>query len=468
MACLFTPYYWAAFLPAFLMGSLLLLSRLPEAGYYAIVLLVPFGAYRNIGGEGADLKLHWIIAAMVTAILLLRHMHHKDSIRGISSRLWPFLLLIGIISFISNLYSPYPETAFGDLLRFALGLVFFILGMALINEKGLRTWLPLSLVGGVSIGSLLAVIGYFFHVALFASDVDPGQFTRGTGASIGSNNVALMIIFVFPLLVDRMLYAKTALGRLLAIALILLNSAGLMTTYSRGGALIFTAIVLTLLVRHRALFTPRRMGLFIAGAGTLCVMALAVVPQDYWDRQLSLIEHNDRAINRRTSYIMVAWETIKENPVLGSGMGTFRKIYGKSPVSRTFNLRGLPEERYAHNTYLELAVGTGFTGLAVFLGLLICVLSNFSKAGSIYAALGQTRMASLTRSYRLCFIAMLLYFLIKSAFEHKFFFVILAASQVALNLALQAQVKAQFEAQPSESLTDIDTRTTGAAETADA
>ena len=48
VALLATPYYKFAVLPGVLLLLMLLLGRYPQAGFYLIVFLIPFDAYRAL------------------------------------------------------------------------------------------------------------------------------------------------------------------------------------------------------------------------------------------------------------------------------------------------------------------------------------------------------------------------------------------------------------------------------------
>lgn len=439
---LFTPYYYMALAPGVLLAGAVLLGRAPEFGYYAIIALIPFGHYRSIGAL-QGLKIHWVIAAGVIAILLLRGLIHKKRLSNIGSNLWGPLAVLCSVAFVSNLFSDYPATAYRDLVRFVLGLVFFSLGVVLINRDRLRRGVTYAIVFSVGIGAFLAVLGYFFYIPWFAHDATPGDFVRGSGGT-AANNLALMIVFSVPLAVHWLVQSRSFFMKLLFLAVLVIDVLALITTFSRGGALVFSITALFTAFYYRYLVTPRRVG-FILCIGLIVVLtAVAVVPQSYWERQASLVIRTvpDKAIGRRASYLAVGWESFKENPVLGSGLGTFREIYERSDVSRKFNKQGMPEERYAHNTYVEVLVGTGVIGFAVFLVLLLRMALNLFRAKRIFRKLGNNEMVGLTNAYLLSFLSLLLYFFLKSAFEHKFFFVLMAVTQVCVTEALRAEAEA--------------------------
>jgi O-antigen ligase/Flp pilus assembly protein TadD len=89
---------------------------------------------------------------------------------------------------------------------------------------------------------------------------------------------------------------------------------------------------------------------------------------------LSIVDLKDPATRHR----FVMWRTgidiIKEHPLLGTGMGTFKKIHPKyqSRYLRTKKygrFEGL--SRFVHNDYLEITANTGILGLGTFLWLIV-------------------------------------------------------------------------------------------------
>jgi O-antigen ligase len=134
---------------------------------------------------------------------------------------------------------------------------------------------------------------------------------------------------------------------------------------------------------------------------------------------------------RRAAYIDVALQSFKQHPVLGTGPLTFKDVWLNSIMAREFKI----EERPAHNTYLEVLVGSGLVGLIIFLLLLWRALANFSHARRIFRDMGDIEMASLVGAYRLSFISVLIYFFIKSGIDHKLFLLALPLSETALRLA---------------------------------
>ena len=100
-------------------------------------------------------------------------------------------------------------------------------------------------------------------------------------------------------------------------------------------------------------------------AGIIFTTVIAVTPPSYWERQVSLTKWQDSSIGRRQAYLIVGWQSFKEHPFLGSGTGTFRDLYSKSNYARVFAKEGSTTRRFAHNTYVEVLVGSGILGFLI-------------------------------------------------------------------------------------------------------
>jgi O-antigen ligase len=162
-----------------------------------------------------------------------------------------------------------------------------------------------------------------------------------------------------------------------------------------------------------------------------------MTPASYFERQSTILEgaEADKSTRRRTDYLVVGLRSFLKHPILGTGTLTFDKTWVRSEQTLKYDF----VERPAHNTYLEVLVGSGAIGLGLFLMLLLQSFANFSQAKKALIALDQEALASLAGMYRLSLVAVLIYFLFKSGLDHKMFLLILPLSQISLNIANDVQ-----------------------------
>ncbi len=465
-----------ALLPGLILLAVSLLGYFPHLGLYAIVFVFPFGAYRG--------KIHWILGAALLIVACLHYLPRKQWPARLRSNLWPWMIALIAVSFVSACWSPYPGPAFRDLALLIAGASFVALCLLMISPRSFRDTLPLITVISVTLGSLLAVVGYIYDVPLFAANVE--RFKRGFGATVSPNSMAIFIVSAIPFLLYYLFKVRKAGLYLLVVLALVVNLAAIITTYSRGGFWIMLVIVAISLVEFRRHWNIRHAGIVTLCAGFYLVLPSLIDPDsqwyqgsaetahveqvqrnplssqerklppgkdptpktnlDYWERQQSLSRSGDFSVNRRWTYLHVGWEAFLKRPVIGFGPMTFKYIYRDSPrAQQVMKQSGRKNQRVsarvAHNTYLEVLVGSGIVGLVCFLGLIGTALWNLSRAKGRALLRGNPQETLLLAAYRLSFVSMLLYFFIQTMVNHKPFLLFLAISQAALWMTQDREIE---------------------------
>ena len=252
-----------------------------------------------------------------------------------------------------------------------------------------------------------------------------------------------MCVFVIPIMTYWAVLGVTVPRRLIGLGVGFTLVAGVVATESRGGFVNLIAVAVLLLLQYRHYFAPRYLGLVVGGGAALIFAVLVLVPQEYIQRQASLelvVEwmtgdtgeiSEDGALDRRTAYLTVAIEAFPQRPILGSGPDTFQEIWYRSMETRWFDM----ERRPAHNTYIEVLIGTGLVGLASYLVLLAIVFRNYVNAQHMLRQAGEERAAHLVEAYKIAFLAVLMYFFVKSGIDHKYFILAMPLSVAVLRYA---------------------------------
>ncbi len=429
-----TPYPFLALVPAIALPGLLWLGHRDLVPYlfYGIVWLIPFGAYRGLGGEFRLVRVHWIFAIALAAFVLIRILFRKklpDEVRH--GKFWVAVFLFYVVNIFAALGSMFPATSARFMLLLLAGYLLVALGMIVVDQKGFSKTLPHVIVGSIFVGSFLTILGSVFDVQLF---VDPGS-GRAVGAAPDPNNMSLMIIFSLPLVVYFLLTARGIRTRLFMLLVLGVNMGAIIGTFSRGGALVLAFALLLMLWEFRRLIAPRNLGLLLGLGGLAVATFLMLAPESYAQRIQSIHTAEDLPMRRRASYLVAARGLVAERPLLGSGPNTFASRYEQTEIGRIFKREGESGKRKAHNTYVEVLVGSGVMGLTLFLAIIFCALKSFGWARRIFLATGRPEMALLTTAYRTSFLTLLIYLLIYSDVNHKYLLVSLAVSQIALRLA---------------------------------
>lgn len=429
VACLASPYPALAVAPPLGVAAGLIFARWPAIALCIIIALIPYAALRKLGGS---INLPWLLAGGLLALLPLRMAMEKRWPFTAQSAMWPLLLAYLLVNLVSAMVSPFPDEAYKAVTMIAAAQMFIALIISYGTRDLLLTVLPRLVTWSITGGSLLGIVGYVFGIAMFGEDHPDGAAYRANGGAIDPNNQCIMIVFAIPLVVHLAVHAKSRLERLVMSGLVGINVLGVMLTISRSGLMMCMLTLAVLFVRYRALITPRRLGVVVAGGMLGCAVLLAVLPQSFFERQGSLAKWEDRSLSRRSSYLSVAMDAIQQRPILGSGPDTFKEYYAQSDVTRLYTKQADRMQRQAHNTYVEVVVGTGVVGLALYLAILHRAWRHFRMAETAFQTAGEAEAADLMGCYRLGFIVLLLFLLMMTEMYHKYMLLSLGLSQVAL------------------------------------
>jgi O-antigen ligase len=434
-----TPYYLYALLPGPIIIGMLLLGHFPHIGYYLIIFLIPFGAFRGLSTAYPFLKLHWLIGAWIIIIVSFKFLFDRKKPVELTSNLWPWIAVFSAVNLIAAFVSQYQITSFNDIRLLIVGYVlFFALSLVFISRSVFCSKLPVILISSVSLGSLLALVGYFLDIPFFT--IGPDAFKRAIGAATDPNNLSLMVVFIIPLLFYWLFSSPNPVVKWLSSALIILNIMVVILTYSRGGAVVLAITLVLIAIHYLNRFRPKYSGFVMIVIALGIVLTAIYVPSSYWSRIGDITEARDTAIGKRVSYLHVGWDAFKEHPLIGSGPGTFRDFYAETHYSRHFaREKGDPLfRRYAHNTYLEVLVGSGILGLTSFLLILLLTFKNFHAAKRNFQLSRNERMSSLVSAYQLSFISLITYLFLYSNTYNKFLLISLALSSAALKFSQES------------------------------
>ncbi len=438
VAILATPYNYLAVLPGLAILALAILIRYPRSGYYFVLFLIPFGAHRALGTPLGLVRLHWLVAAVIVLGLALQQVARRRLHGHLKTTLWPLLALFTVASVVSTCLSPNREVAIRESLLVVVAWLFVAISLVFVSGQGFRRTLPALIGWSVGLSSLLAVLGYFFRVPGLVELTPTGEAGRAAGGSTDPNQLAVLIAFAAPFIVHKIVHDRGVCRRVLNVGLLAICLAALVSTFSRSGAIIFGLTALLMLAHHTRRLTPRHLGFITLGVPVAIVVLAVAVPRTYWERQRSVADTADRSIGRRASYLDVGYEALKQRPLFGHGPGAFSEIYARSEHARRYTRNPESYVRDAHNTYVEVLVGTGIVGALIYLAILWRALRDFRRAQRRAEQQGETGLAALIGTYQIAFIALLLFIALISNFFNKHLLLTLALSQVALRITRPA------------------------------
>lgn len=422
------------------LGGLLVLYRRPAWGLLAVIAFVPFeGLFKD-----SDLSAAKVIGAGLLLVLSLQLASGQLQGERLRSNLWPLLLAFLACYGLSFWASESALMSAQHLRELSIGLLLFVMTLLIGRELNL-TWMARLVC--ISVAATCAM-------AMFSSKYqDQG---RASGLLDDPNVFALLIAFAVPLAIWLLLNSQDFRQRLLWLVCTVLLLAGMTKTESRSGLVVLLISLGIGLYHYRVQLTrvrPRHLGVLMLGLALLLPVVAAVLPASYIERIASLSvlksgasSHEDDSLGRRASYIVVGSKMIRENPLLGSGPGTFPLHYATTGYAKAFSANRKVTDLYrrAHNTYLELFSEIGIPGGVLFVGLIALALRNLWCARAAWLQQHDVARADLLTHLSMSMLSLGLFLMFLSAPNHKYLWIMLALSWV---LRSQAEAAGRLEPQ---------------------
>jgi O-antigen ligase len=232
----------------------------------------------------------------------------------------------------------------------------------------------------VGIFIALSIWGLIQYTTGYAYLISMGH--RANSIFITPNTFAASInIILLPTIVLYLIGSKSS--RYLFIPLLILFSA-LLVTQSRGGwvAFVSSIILISILIKFLSIKLGRiRLKKLTIGL-TIVFVAYNVINLIEYDRFSSDYSINEdfkhlirsdsivSTMSQRYKLYGIAWQQIKQNPLLGHGFHTYQ--YYKSRDHQASYVGDVT--RFAHNDYLQLWMETGVFGVVLFIMLFIVMV----------------------------------------------------------------------------------------------
>ncbi|MDY7011982.1 MAG: IctB family putative bicarbonate transporter [Cyanobacteriota bacterium] len=284
---------------------------------------------------------------------------------------------------IATVLSPVKAAALSGLIKLTLYLFLFVLAARVLRNPRLRNWTIAALL---LVGLAVSVYGIrqeIFGVEALATWNDPtSEFADDTRvySYLGNPNLlAGYLLAAIALSVSALLVWQGWLPKALAGVMLVVNSACLFYTDSRGGWLavlaLFAAFCLLLYFWWRRdlprfwqkWFLPIAFGL----SAVLLLSAIAAV-EPLRLRVMSIFAGRDDSSNNfRINVWHAVFRMIRDYPLfgIGPGNGTFNAVYPRYMQTGFTALS-------AYSIFLETIVEIGFIGFAVFLWTIVVTLDR--------------------------------------------------------------------------------------------
>jgi putative inorganic carbon (hco3(-)) transporter len=315
-----------------------------------------------------------------------------DNNKFLATPIHLLLLLYWGISVIATAFSPVKTEALSGLIKLTLYLLLFALFSLVFQSEKLKNWIITVFLHVSLLVSGYGVRQQFVGVKQLATWNDPTSLlaneTRVYSYLGNPNLLAAYLLPAIALSLAAIFIWRGYLPKALAITMVIVNTACLFFTDSRGGWLGMVGIIGVLLLGLRywyneylpSFWQKWLLPIVLGSLGIVLVIGLIFV-EPLRLRILSIFAgRQDSSNNFRINVWSSVIEMIKDRPIIGIGPGNkaFNTIY---PLYMKQNYTALS----AYSIYLETAVETGLIGLSCFLWIILVTINQvFIKLKSAF------------------------------------------------------------------------------------
>ena len=301
---------------------------------------------------------------------------------------------------LSSFFAYWPAISWAKFMDyFNWVVVFFILTQTVTNRKRFFILLLIFLVASFKLSfygaKTFALRGFSFADWGLAG---PRGFFQNPG------ELAIQMLVFAPIALFFISGIKPYLKRWQTYLLYLMPITAALTvigTNTRGGQLALAAQVLALVMttKHRI-----KMLIVIAVIG---LIGLQLLPEQQKTRFVTA--GDDLTSVQRLLYWKHGWQMIKDHPTLGVGYFNFPAYYTKNH-SEDIVLEMLKEKgaELPHNIFIQVGTDTGFSGLAVFIWLMLGSFLTMRKLQKDAEKTGDTFVSNLTKGMNVALIGYIL------------------------------------------------------------
>ena len=295
------------------------------------------------------------------------------------------LILFSLVLVFSLFISKTKTVSLQEFIIFSSYILIFFLITNNLNEKAdFNSFIHLFFIIS-SLVSIYTIIQYYGFDP-YLSDL------HSLTSTIGQKNwISNYLAMIFPAMFSYFLLEKSIKNKILYFILLSILYATLMICQSRG---IWISITITAILAVYIIFKLKFYEIFKINKKWLVLLLITflvittiystdnplnksaiTVPQ----RAISTFDEQDPSINTRLLFWKTTLEIIKDRPIFGSGIGTFKINYlnyqAEYLKNNPYYIQYSGKTREAHNEYLQMWAELGIIGLGIFIGIILMFYS---------------------------------------------------------------------------------------------
>jgi len=364
-----------------------------EVSIIALVILVPIAFYPRC--ITVFLPAKETVSAVIILLALMfwgLKIISREEIKFTSTPLNLPILSFIAICVLSLIWSNSFFVSLKELPLFLAGpLLYFVITNSINDERQINRILDILLI----VGSLFGIYGIFQY-----NGIDFSFWARNIGRQqvfglFGNvNYFAEFLIVPLPIAVSLFFASRNKFKKILLLIATLAMGTSLIATFTRGSYLSFGVSLIfmffLLLISRGKNFIKNNKKIFIILVAIIIITFLFVVPTPLNKSGTVISKINSRisvtqltqssSIKRRIAIWKFTVLMIKDHPLLGSGIGSYK--YNTLRYQAEFFAQGENRSLYphgfadkAHNEYLQLWAELGIIGLGIFIWLIISYFS---------------------------------------------------------------------------------------------
>jgi len=349
------------------------------------MILVPLFLNKNIysfrTNQEAVLKLLVIIAVF---LWLSRTINNKGFLWYKNSLNLPVFIFIFVMSISLLISETLAVSSKGYMIFLSYFIIYFLIINNVNNQEQFFSFIKLFFIISFIV-AIYALMQYY--------DFDPyfKEFNDIT-STIGQKNwISNYLVMAFPLIFSYFLLQRIKRNKIFFFLLLSIIYTTLVICQGRG---IWISIISTVLIGIFLIFKFKLFKIFQNNRNWLFLLILTfllitiiystdnplnksviTVPQ----RAISTFDEQDPSVNTRILLWKNAVEMIKDRPLFGSGIGTFKMKYLNYQAEflreNPYYIKYSVKSGEAHNEYLQMGAELGLVGLGVFISIILIFYS---------------------------------------------------------------------------------------------